>query len=156
MKQIQRKISTKIGIIYLVASENGLQGVFLEKQRIPMEIDSENTFLNQAELQLNEYFKGERTEFDIPLDIQGTEFQKQVWKQLIKIPYGETRSYKDIARAVNNSKASRAIGNANGQNPICIIIPCHRVISSDGSLGGYSGGINIKKKLLKLEKSGVI
>lgn len=152
MKQMQRKISTRIGIIYLVASENGLQGVFWDKQVIPMEVDGKNTTLNQVELQLNEYFDRKRKEFDISLDMQGTEFQKQVWKQLMKIPYGETRSYKDIATAVNDSNASRAVGTANGKNPICIIVPCHRVISSDGSLGGYSGGLNIKKKLLEIEK----
>lgn len=154
MKQTQRRISTKIGVIYLVACEHGLQGVFWDKQKIPMEIDDKNVILNQVELQLNEYLDGKRNEFDIPLDIQGTEFQKQVWKQLMKIPYGETRSYKDIANAVNDSNASRAVGTANGQNPLCIVIPCHRVISSDGSLGGYSGGLNIKKKLLELEKAG--
>jgi methylated-DNA-[protein]-cysteine S-methyltransferase len=152
MKQIQRKISTKIGDIYLVASENGLQGVFWDKQQVPMDLDRKNDFLNQVEFQLNEYLDGKRKKFDILLDMQGSEFQMQVWKQLMKIPYGETRAYKDIAKAVNDSKASRAIGTANRQNPLCIVIPCHRVISSDGSLGGYSGGINIKKILLKLEK----
>lgn len=152
MKPIQRKIDTKIGVIYLVASETRLQGIFWKKQQIPMEKDSKNDFLNRVELELTEYLEGKRKQFDIALDMQGTPFQKEVWKQLLNIPYGETRAYKDIAKAVNNSKASRAVGAANGQNPLSIIVPCHRVISSDGSLGGYAGGLNIKKKLLKLEK----
>jgi len=105
-----------------------------------------------GERQLLEYLEGTRKYFDLPLDIRGTEFQKVVWKELVKIPYGETISYKDMAVAIKKSKASRAVGTANGKNPLCIIIPCHRVIASDGSLGGYSGGLSIKMKLLKLEE----
>ena len=101
--------------------------------------------------QLDEYLRGERKEFEIPLDIQGTDFQKKVWRELLRIPYGETRSYKDIARALKDEKASRAVGTANGQNPLCIIVPCHRVIASNGSLSGYLGGLGMKKKLLSLE-----
>ena len=154
MKQIQRKISSKIGDIYLVASEKGLEGVFWNEQKIPMEGINRNVLLEQAELQLKEYLSGKRKEFNLPLDAQGTDFQKQVWNQLAKIPYGETRSYKDIAKALNDENASRAVGTANGKNPLCIIVPCHRVISSDGSLGGYSGGLSCKEKLLELEKVG--
>lgn len=159
MRQEQRKISTKIGVLYLVSSEKGLQGIFWERQSCVMSIkenDKKNLILNQTETQLREYLDGKRQKFDIPLDIQGTAFQKQVWKQLAKIPYGETRSYKDIAKAINNEKASRAVGAANGLNPLSIIIPCHRVISSDGSLCGYAGGLSIKKMLLDLEKYGSI
>jgi len=156
MDQLQKKICTKIGTLYLIASEKGLQGVFWEKQKCQMAdrgSDEKMVILNEAELELKEYLDGKRKKFDIPLDAQGTDFQKRVWEQLTKIPYGETRSYRDIARALNDENASRAVGTANGHNPLCIIVPCHRVISSDGSLGGYSGSLDIKKKLLGLEKS---
>ncbi len=101
--------------------------------------------------QLEEYFAGKRRRFDLPLDMRGTDFQKRCWQALLKIPYGETRSYADIARAIGNPAAVRAVGLANGQNPIAIIVPCHRVIGSDGSLTGYGGGLATKRKLLELE-----
>lgn len=101
--------------------------------------------------QLCEYFRRERDEFDIPLNPAGTDFQQTVWSELLNIPYGETRSYKDIATELNSEKAIRAIGSACNKNPIPIIIPCHRVISSDGSLTGYAGGLDIKQKLLRIE-----
>jgi methylated-DNA-[protein]-cysteine S-methyltransferase len=101
--------------------------------------------------QLNEYFAGERTEFDLPLEMVGTEFQKSVWQQLQKIPYGATTSYGTLALHLNNPTASRAIGSANGRNPISIIVPCHRVIGADGSLTGYAGGLKRKRYLLDLE-----
>jgi len=103
--------------------------------------------------QLNEYFEGKRKVFDIPLNPQGTDFQRKVWKALEAIPYGETRSYKDIATAVGNPKACRAVGLANNKNPIWIIIPCHRVIGANGSLTGYGGGIDMKRKLLDKESN---
>lgn len=103
--------------------------------------------------QLNEYFDGKRKYFDIPIELKGTEFQKKVWKALIEIPYGETRSYKDIAISIGNPKAARAIGNANNKNPIAIVLPCHRVIGSNGKLVGYEYGVDINEKLLELEKS---
>ena len=102
--------------------------------------------------ELQEYFAGERTEFDLPLKAEGTEFQKKVWNALLTIPYGETRSYKEIAAQIGEEKASRAVGMANNKNPIAILIPCHRVVGADGSLTGYAGGLEIKKKLLKLEQ----
>jgi len=105
--------------------------------------------------QLNEYFTGKRTEFDLPLAPDGTEFQKKVWAALKQIPYGQTRSYKDIAKAVGNEKATRAVGMANNKNPIAIVIPCHRVVGADGSLVGYAGGLDMKKSLLELEKENV-
>jgi len=104
--------------------------------------------------QLSEYLAGKRKKFDLKIDFKklpGTPFQKRVWKELIKIPYGTVISYKELARRVGKPKAYRAVGNANGKNPIPVIIPCHRVIAADGSLGGYSSGLHIKKKLLKLE-----
>lgn len=156
MNSLQKKISTEIGLLYLVASDKGLQGIFWKKQKIltANAASARKTFiLNQAETQLHEYLVGKRENFDIPLDLQGSEFQKKVWRQLTKIPYGTTCSYKDIAKAIHNEKASRAVGTANGKNPLCVVVPCHRVISSDGSLGGYSGGIKIKKMLLELERN---
>jgi methylated-DNA-[protein]-cysteine S-methyltransferase len=101
--------------------------------------------------QLAEYFAGERREFDLPLDPRGTPFQKRVWSALRRIPYGKTRSYIDIARVSGSPKGARAVGMANHDNPIAIVVPCHRVIAADGSLGGYGGGLNFKRKLLDLE-----
>lgn len=102
--------------------------------------------------EIMEYLNGKRKSFDIKYEINGTEFQKKVWKELTNIPYGETRTYKEIAVAVGNPKASRAVGMANNKNPIAIIVPCHRVIGSDGKLVGYAGGLDMKRALLTLEK----
>jgi O-6-methylguanine DNA methyltransferase len=101
--------------------------------------------------ELEEYFAGNRREFTFPLDLRGTEFQKACWRALLAIPYGETRSYADIARAVGKPNAFRAVGMANNRNPIAIVVPCHRVIASDGTLCGYGGGLDVKRKLLELE-----
>jgi methylated-DNA-[protein]-cysteine S-methyltransferase len=101
--------------------------------------------------QLKEYFNWERKEFDVPLDLRGTDFQKGVWKELRKIPYGKTISYKELAIKMGGETKSRAVGQANALNPAPIIVPCHRVINSDGKLGGYSCGLEIKEKLLELE-----
>lgn len=113
---------------------------------------NETALLKEAALQLQEYFEGRRKTFNLPLDPGGTPFQQKVWQALQEIPYGQTRSYKDIALAVGNSKASRAVGMANNRNPISIVIPCHRVIGSNGKLTGYGGGLHIKEYLLNLEK----
>jgi len=101
--------------------------------------------------QLEEYFAGKRRTFDLKLDLRGTDFRKRCWQELLSIPYGETRSYAEIARSVDNPKASRAVGQANHHNPIAIIIPCHRVLATGGTLGGYGGGLDVKAFLLKLE-----
>jgi O-6-methylguanine DNA methyltransferase len=106
-----------------------------------------------AAVQLVEYFEGKRTAFELPLDLAGTEFQLEVWRALLAIPYGETRSYADVARAVGRPRAVRAVGAANGANPIAVVVPCHRVIAADGSLGGYGGGLGLKAKLLAMERS---
>lgn len=106
----------------------------------------------EAAKQLDEYFKGKRKNFDLPLNLKGTEFQKKVWEALKQIPYAQTRSYKEIAMMIGNKNASRAVGMANNKNPCPIIVPCHRVIGSNGSLVGYALGLDIKKKLLDLEK----
>jgi len=105
--------------------------------------------------QLNEYFNGKRKSFDLPLEVLGTDFRKKVWTALCEIPYGETRSYKDIAVRIGCPKGFRAIGQANHNNPISIIIPCHRVIAADGSLGGYGGGLDTKTLLLELERENI-
>ena len=105
-----------------------------------------------AATQLSEYFAGKRKSFDLPLEVLGTEFRKKVWVALTEIPYGETRSYKDIAESIGNPKACRAVGGANNKNPISIIIPCHRVIGAGGSLVGYGGGLEKKTMLLDLER----
>lgn len=106
----------------------------------------------EVDKQMKEYFEGERKEFDLPLRPEGTDFQKKVWNVLLEIPFGETRSYQDIANAVGSPKACRAVGMANHQNPIIIVIPCHRVIGKNGKLVGYGGGLSMKEKLLLLEK----
>jgi methylated-DNA-[protein]-cysteine S-methyltransferase len=108
--------------------------------------------VGDAVRQLREYFSGKRTDFDLPLEPQGTPFQRGVWKRLEEIPYGETISYGELAKRVGNPKASRAVGAANGQNPIPIVIPCHRVIGANGKLTGFGGGLPTKEKLLELEK----
>jgi methylated-DNA-[protein]-cysteine S-methyltransferase len=115
--------------------------------------DKKHPVLIQAENQLKEYFSGKRKKFELKLDWHGTDFQKKVWKALLSIPYGKTASYADIAKKVGTPKAVRAVGSANAKNPVCIIAPCHRVITSSGALGGYSGGLENKKLLLDLEKT---
>lgn len=109
-------------------------------------------YINECKKQLFEYFNGERKVFDLKLNPKGTEFQKKIWNELIKIPYGETKSYSEIAKNIGNPKACRAVGNANNKNPICICIPCHRVIGKNGSLTGYADGIDKKEYLLNIEK----
>lgn len=116
------------------------------------EPDEATELSDMAYRQLLEYFDGKRQSFELPVKLSGTEFQTAVWRELQKIPYGETRSYKDIAEAVGRPKAYRAVGMANHNNPIWIIVPCHRVVGADGSMVGYAGGINIKRDLLELEK----
>ena len=151
---LQWKYSSKIGPIFLVVSKDGLSGLYLNQQSIQLAKSlNESPILRQTVEELAEYFEGKRKRFTIPLDIHGTPFQKIVWNQLQKIPYGKTVSYKEIASQINRVNACRAVGNANGKNPLCIVIPCHRVIASDGTLGGYSGGLATKIKLLNLENN---
>ena len=113
-------------------------------------------FLHEVYHQLNEYFAGKRKIFDLPVDGKGTAFQKAVWRELQKIPYGETRSYEDIAVAIGNKKAVRAIGQANGRNPIMIVVPCHRVIRKNGDISGFACGVEAKRYLLNLERENSI
>lgn len=116
-------------------------------------VNEQTPLLVDALKQFQQYFAGERLSFDIPLDVYGTAFQKKVWDQLTKIPYGEVCSYKDVAIAIGAPKAVRAVGGANNRNPLSIIVPCHRVVGSNGALVGYGGGLNVKEFLLRLEKA---
>lgn len=139
-----------VGTLFL-AEENGVL-TDLRFRPISNAQERETPILKHAVLQLAEYFDGKRHEFDLPLDPRGTPFQKTVWSALLTIPYGETRSYKDIACTVGNPKACRAVGMANNKNPISILIPCHRVVGTGGALTGYGGGLDAKRMLLELEK----
>ena len=114
-------------------------------------VEGSHPTLDKLETELEEYFEGKLREFSISLDLRGTEFETSVWNELLKIPYGETRSYGEIAKTLGNSSASRAVGQANGNNPVAIVVPCHRVIASNGTLHGYGGGLWRKEKLLALE-----
>jgi methylated-DNA-[protein]-cysteine S-methyltransferase len=155
MSQYQMIMDSKIGPLYLVASAQSLQGLYWRQREIPMVSTAQPqvmSLLNNAVIQVNEYLDGKRQQFDLSLEAEGTDFQKSVWLQLSKIPYGETRSYKDIATKLNDPNACRAVGSANGRNPISIIVPCHRVIAANGTLAGFAGGLPIKLALLELEK----
>lgn len=114
-------------------------------------VETKSAIIDKTVLQLNQYFEGSRTEFNMPLLLVGTDFQKNVWNALIQVPYGKTESYLGLSKVLGNEKAIRAVASANGANAIAIIIPCHRIIGSDGNLIGYAGGLNSKKKLLQLE-----
>ena len=149
-----RVIATPIGKLTLVASPKGLQQVIFGTKNLPSTRSAStkaSRHLTQTERQLREYFTGKRKKFSIKLDISGTEFQESVWYALNKIAYGRTVSYAQQAKFVRKPKAFRAVGSANGKNPVAIILPCHRVIASNGTLGGYGGGLAIKRKLLALE-----
>ncbi|MDG1476610.1 MAG: methylated-DNA--[protein]-cysteine S-methyltransferase [Vicingaceae bacterium] len=152
-----KQLTTPIGIVTAGATEKGLCMLeFGEKTEFKTTLDyiseiGEHKFINETEKQLIAYFNNERTVFDIPLDLIGTDFQISVWNELLNIPFGKTRSYKEQAIAIGNLKAIRAVATANGANRIPIIIPCHRIIGSDGSLTGFSGGLWRKKFLLELE-----
>lgn len=157
MKTAQWEMKSRIGSVFLVASGTGLRGIYWDRQADPMAASlagssSEILILAQTVRELEEYFRGERKDFTIPLEVEGTSFQKRVWEELKRIPYGTTVSYRDVAMRIRNGKAFRAVGTANGRNPISIIVPCHRVIAADGTLGGYGGGLPIKTKLLEIER----
>ncbi len=149
--------TTVDGLCWLNFSDNGSAlkklTVWVNKTLGSCELSEGNGQMEEAKQQLKEYFAGERRAFDLPLDIYGTDFQQAVWNALMTIPYGETRSYRDIADQVGSPKAVRAVGGANHQNPLSIIIPCHRVIGASGALVGYGGGLDCKRYLLKLEES---
>lgn len=139
----------------VLIEENGQNIVrieLLDDESIEENEFNETQLIKTAYTQLIEYFEGKRKNFDFPMDPAGTDFQRKVWKALVEVPYGETRSYKDIAEAVESPKAYRAVGNANNKNPIQFVIPCHRIIGSNKKLVGYRGGLDIKERLLLLEK----
>lgn len=150
-------ITTPVGKLHVAFSDQAFHFCLWE-----FEVTTEGAFkkakevkshplLSELKLQLQEYFSGKRKNFDLPLSLQGTPFQVKAWQALLEIPYGKTFSYSDQAKKMKQPKAVRAVGTANSKNPICLIIPCHRVTRSDGTLGGYAGGVQIKQKLLELE-----
>ena len=141
--------SSPLGLIEIQATALGLRAANFANEKILTEV--ENMYNQLAIKQLDAYFNGQIKDFDLPLDLEGTDFQKRVWNELLKIPFGKTKSYMDIARAIGDPKTIRAVGMANGSNKIAIIVPCHRVIGSDGSLTGYAGGMARKKWLLEFE-----
>lgn len=158
MNSLQWLMKSRVGPLYLVASPTALRGLYFDKQAVPMTKSLEGRdpavrILARAVRQLEEYFDGRRREFDLPLEAEGTEFQKRVWRELSRIPYGKTCTYRDVAKRIKQDKAVRAVGTANGRNPLCIIVPCHRVIASGGGLGGYTAGLEIKQKLLDIENA---
>ena len=146
------------GLIEITAGETGIITLYFTKKKSNLKSDSKSfpVHLKDCIRQLDEYFKGKRMTFDLPLIISGTDFQKKVWNELKKIPFGKTASYKEIALKAGNIKAVRAIGNANNKNKIAVIIPCHRVIGSVGKLSGYAGGVKRKKWLLEHERNSLI
>ena len=147
-------VASPVGKLRLVASEKGLVAIDVRSNTAQVETSqnaSAQVILKKAKQQLEQYFAGKRTSFDVALDLVGTEFQVQAWRALYRIPFGKTISYGQQASNIKKPKAFRAVGSANGKNPIPIIVPCHRVVASDGSLGGYSLGLKMKKQLLALE-----
>jgi methylated-DNA-[protein]-cysteine S-methyltransferase len=153
-----KMIDSPLGGLTLVASDKGLAAI-LWKDENPRRVlrsslveDPDHPVLVETERQLRAYFAGSLTTFSLPLDFKGTEFQKSVWQALLTIPFGETRSYGEIARQIGRPTAGRAVGAANGRNPISIVAPCHRVIGSNGALTGYAGGLAAKEHLLGLER----
>ena len=150
MKKYTGYIEVSAGVIKIVCSDEHVLSVSFSDTA--KENDKGSKVLDEALKQMNEYFSGKRKTFDLPLYFEGTEFQKSVWNELRKIPYGITVSYKDIAEGINNEKAVRAVGNANNKNKIMIIVPCHRVIGKNGKLVGFAGGLDKKEFLLEHEK----
>ena len=158
MQLVYMYMDSPVGALKLVAHDHALVAVMWDNEnhkrvRLAELVENQqHPMLHQVKQQLEQYFAGERQQFDLPLDFQGTAFQQQVWQALLEIPYGETRSYKQIAVQLGNEKAVRAVGAANGRNPISIIAPCHRVIGSGGALVGFAGGLDKKQILLSLEQ----
>ena len=151
-------MASPIGRLRLIAIGDELTGIWFEQGRDarkgdPSLVSGSSAVLERTQSQLEQYFSGERREFDLPLAPQGTEFQRRVWQRLLGIEYGTTTTYGDLARELGNLNASRAVGLANGSNPIPIVIPCHRVIGANGALTGFGGGLPIKRALLELERA---
>jgi methylated-DNA-[protein]-cysteine S-methyltransferase len=160
MNYVYKIIPSPVGKLTLIGSDRGLAAILWENDN-PLRVrvraaveDRDHPVLLETERQLAEYFEGRRTTFSLKLDPVGTRFQNEVWQALLAIPFGETRSYGELARQLGNPRASRAVGAANGKNPISIVVPCHRVIGSSGKLTGFAGGLEVKARLLELEKAG--
>lgn len=149
----QKIIDSPVGRLQLVASDKGLCAInFVKANAKSAGASGDHPVLAQAEKQLAEYFAGSRKTFDLKLDMQGSVFQQKAWRALQQIPYGKTMSYGEQAECVGDKKKARAVGAANGKNPLCIVIPCHRVIGASGALTGFGGGLKIKEYLLEHEK----
>ena len=157
MTKYYQKFSSPIGWIHIVADDNSLRSITFDCnwESVNKTVDDikpeHNAITKQTQFQLQEYLAGKRKKFDLPIRFRGTEFQQQTWQTLLSIPYGETRSYSEQAQLIGNPRAVRAVGRANGMNPIAIVVPCHRVIGKSGKLTGYAGGLDIKQFLLDLE-----
>lgn len=155
-----RNMPSPVGTLTVVASDRGITAILWENDRPgrvklgAMREAADHAVLDEAERQIHAYFAGTLTAFDLPLDFRGTDFQKSVWAALLTIPFGETRSYGEIARQIGRPSASRAVGAANGRNPISIVAPCHRVIGANGALTGFAGGLAAKELLLGIERRG--
>ncbi len=157
MSYYYKTAETPVGVLKLISTDRGLAAILWENddpkrvRLMPLIENRTHPVLLATELQLKEYFEGKRTSFSVDLDPVGTEFQNKVWRALSEIPFGQTRSYGEIAKRIGKAKAVRAVGAANGRNPISIIVPCHRVIGASGELTGFAGGLKIKEQLLTLE-----
>jgi methylated-DNA-[protein]-cysteine S-methyltransferase len=150
-------LDTPLGTLQIEATERGLCGIWFPfRARDSVPSSGKNEVMTVAKQELSAYFAGDLTAFSVPLDWQGTRFQESVWQALLAVPYGETVTYGDIARAIGRPRSSRPVGGAVGKNPLPIIVPCHRIIGSDGSLTGFTGGLDIKIRLLELEGHSII
>ncbi|MGE0614829.1 MAG: methylated-DNA--[protein]-cysteine S-methyltransferase [Bacteriovoracia bacterium] len=163
MKQLSHRYDSPVGPLFLVATAKGLSGIYWRRPRGAgsdlreptdrRDLAGAKRILARAKRQLGEYFAKKRKNFDLPLHFAGgTVFQRKVWAELARIPYGRTVSYRDLARRIHHERAVRAVGSANGRNPFSIVMPCHRVIASNGTLGGYAGGLKAKSRLLAIER----
>jgi methylated-DNA-[protein]-cysteine S-methyltransferase len=158
-QHVYKRMTSPVGILTLAATDQGLAAVLWENDRpgrVPLQITAvgeRHPVLVETERQLEEYFAGSRTHFALPFDLSGTPFQQNVWQALMTIPFGETRSYGEIARQIGQPAASRAVGAASGRNPVSIVAPCHRVVGAAGALTGFAGGLEVKARLLALEQT---
>ena len=151
IKEYKYIYKSKIGDLIIIANDKTLLEIDHYSSSETILNQNRNKIIDDTIKQLDEYFKGQRKIFNLPIEFNGTEFQNKVWKSLLEIPYGQTRSYKDIAQMIDNEKAVRAVGGANNKNKLSIVVPCHRVIGQNGKLVGYAGGVTKKEALLKLE-----
>ena len=156
-RHVYKRMPSPVGTLTLVATDEGLAAILWENDRplrVRLNLEAEENghpVLVETERQLEEYFAGRRKQFALKMDVSGTPFQRKVWNALLTIPFGETRSYREIAEQIGNPRAMRAVGAANGRNPLSIVAPCHRVVGSTGALTGFAGGLEIKAQLLAFE-----